>query len=126
MKFNEHGLKCCMKKKKGVGARVEKELLVSFLGVDVSSLLMLAYVKSWVQAYLYNKIGSMKSSVDCYGDDRQGYLSFDKSQKGGEVFLYAVAHLNGQVLNEVTLNYQQVVMLDVALNKAISFLDVDC
>ena len=126
MTFEEYGLKCYMAKEKVAGGNVEKTLKVSFLGVNASSLLMLAYLKSWFQAYLYNKIGSIKSNVDSYGNDTQGYLSFSKCQKDGEVFLHAKAALHGRVLNETILNYQQVVMVEIVLNKAVNFLDVDC
>jgi len=125
MTFEEYGFKCYMAKEKVAGGNVERTLKASFLGVNVSSLLMLAYLKSWFKAYLYNKIGSIKSNVDCYGNDEQGYLSFSKCQKDGEVFLQVKAVLRGHVLNEMILNYQQVVMVEVVLNKAVNFLDVD-
>lgn len=87
----------------------------SFLGVDCSSLTMLSYIKSWLKAYLYNKIGSLKSETTAYSN-----LHFAKKTKNGEHFLHA--YVKGKDGKEIYLDYQEVTMLEIAVSKALGLL----
>lgn len=125
LEFDAEGFACKLSREVQPGGRRKNVLTATFIGLDVSSFMMLAYMKSWFQAYLYGKIGTMKTNNCGYGDDFDGYLYFSKLQKEGEVFLHACVKHYGDIVEEVVLDYQKVVMIEIALNKCISFIDPD-
>jgi hypothetical protein len=123
MEFDAYGFKCKMAYGKLPKTRDEGKILeASFLGVDCTSLTMLAYIKSWFESYKYNKIGSLKNNTLDWGTER-GRLRFSLKTKDGEKFVLVEVVVGGAVTDSQYLDYQQVSMVEIAVSKCLSFLD---
>lgn len=86
----------------------------SFLGSDCSEFQLLAFLKSVIHTYLYNKIGTISEPL------LMRPFSFAKKQRNGEVFLFFENTDTGE---DVFLNYQEATMLGIAVDRALNLLN---
>jgi hypothetical protein len=99
---------------------------VYFFNIDVGGVWVLGYIKSWIQAYLHNKLGSLQGKKEPfrYTDSvRNISLFFDKVQKDKDVFLRASVKFDDEEWKSQTLDYQEAVWLLCIVDKSIGFCD---
>lgn len=121
--------------RKGISTRHERvvNVVVYFWNFAINGdLYELAFVKSSLQFFMQaywkraNKEGAKIKfeKVLCRKDKLYGHqsLCFDARQKANEYSLHISYQSGGRTLNEVYLDGQEVVMLDIAIGKAISWL----
>jgi hypothetical protein len=84
----------------------------------IKSLTRLAFIKSVLQSFLYNRMGNIVGKdfvMDC--------LHFQKTQQHGKQYLkFELYGTDGSIDEEEYFDYREVVMLDIALGKALNFL----
>lgn len=94
------------------------EVDIWFWNYYVKGLTRLALIKSVLQSFMYNRMGDIL--VKDFVIDS---LRLQKTQKDGKQYLkFELCEIDGSVDKEEYFNYQEVVMLDIALGKALNFL----
>jgi len=94
------------------------EVGIWFWKYYVNGLTRLAFIKSVLQAFLYNRMGDIPAE-----DFVIEFLRLKRTQKDGKQFVkFELCEIDGSVDKEEYFNYQEVVMLDIALGKALNFL----
>lgn len=95
---------------------------VSFWEYEIKGLTELAFIKSVLQSYIYNRMRSMAKKVFSINLNPTKCLAVTETLKDGERYLKIWSEEDGKILKKEYFNYQEVVMLDTALNKAITCL----
>lgn len=98
---------------------------VRFWEYEVNDLTTLSFIKSVLQSYLYNRIRSMGEKVFSIKLDPTKHLHMKENVKDGKRHLKIWCEENGKTLKKEYFNYQEVVMLDIAMNKAIDCLSTN-
>jgi len=94
------------------------EVGIWFWKYYVQGLTRLVFIKSVLQAFLHNRMGDIPAE-----DFVIEFLRLKRTQKDGKQFVkFELCGIDGSVDKEEYFNYQEVVMLDIALGKALNFL----
>jgi len=98
---------------------------IRFWEYEINSLTELAFVKSVLQSYIYNRMRSMTKKVFSINLNPTKHLHMKEGVKDGERYLKIWCEEDGKILKKEYFNYQEVVMLDIAMNKAITCLSTN-
>ncbi|MBW2562215.1 MAG: hypothetical protein JRE40_15355, partial [Deltaproteobacteria bacterium] len=98
---------------------------VKFWTYEIKDLTELAFIKSVLQSYIYNRMRSMAVKVFKINLNPTRCLSVTETLKDGERYLKIWCEEDRKILKRESFNYQEVVMLDTALNKAITCLSTN-
>jgi len=98
---------------------------VRFWEYEIKDLTELAFIKSVLQSYIYNRMKSMAKEVFSINLNPTKCLAVTETLKDGERYLKIWCEEDGKILKKEYFNYQEVVMLDTALNKAITCLSTN-
>ena len=91
---------------------------VRFWEYEIKDLTELAFIKSVLQSYIYNRMRSMAKEVFSISLNPTKCLAVTETLKDGERYLKIWCEEDGKILKKEYFNYQEAVMLDTALNKA--------
>ena len=98
---------------------------VRFWEYEIKGLTELSFIKSVLQSYIYNRMRSMAKEIFSINLNPTKCLAVTETLKDGERYLKIWCEENGKILKKEYFNYQEVVMLDIAINKAITCLSAN-
>ena len=97
---------------------------VLFWDCAVTGLTELAFIKSVLESYLHNRFARMSRKVFTVNLNSAGSLNLEGTTLNKEEYL-SISYLNGKKAGKELYNYQEVAMLNIALNKAIDSLSMN-
>ena len=97
---------------------------VMFWDCEVKGLTELSFIKSVLESYLHNRLDNMSKKVFTINLNPDGLLNLEGVTMDKEKYL-SISCLNGKKVRKELYNYQEVAMLDIALNKAITSLSMN-
>lgn len=102
--------------------RIRKiQIDASFMGVEISSLTMMAHVYGHIESWLYRKLGEYRDELKGRGGESLGgYLYFGRRQKDGKEYLHVTVRADGAIVRDEYFSYPDVAQLKQAMQKLIS------